>query len=70
MAARDAASNQLLDYKNTLKPFVCVFRHCAESVKISCSVMDRMLKLSDDEEHSCASKSRRASHNQLVQNRK
>ncbi|KAM8701980.1 hypothetical protein ACLKA7_001740 [Drosophila subpalustris] len=41
-----------------------------ESVKISCSVMDRMLKLSDDEEHSCASKSRRASHNQLVQNRK
>ncbi|KAL7726507.1 hypothetical protein ACLKA6_001129 [Drosophila palustris] len=31
--------------------------------------MDRMLKLSDDEKHSCASKSRRASHNQLVQNR-
>ncbi|KAL7724482.1 hypothetical protein ACLKA6_013884 [Drosophila palustris] len=32
-----------------------------ESVKIS--VMDRMLKLSDVEVHSCASKSRRASHN-------
>ncbi|KAL7731371.1 hypothetical protein ACLKA6_001398 [Drosophila palustris] len=27
-------------------------------------------QMSDDEEHSCASKSRRASHNQLVQNRK